>query len=302
MTIKEALHILSLNENFTEEELKKSYRKLISIYHPDRNINNIEYAEEKTKEINEAKRVLISYLNNKKTYQTNPKLEVEIMKCNITEEILAELQEISSISFKDKIFSNHRIIFLNILKNYLVKVNVNDNKFIIESLYQSYKKQYLEALVTYRYDFWVTSHVREWNTDEKYSSIKEIRTLLKLQIDNILKKELFKYTNYEDYDEIINILLEYKQNYILSCLYGQLILEKTKQEFNKKIINEFKYYKRKKKILEELMYDKEIANSELFEELKKKIGKNSKEFYETYNKIGSITKIKSKVRRLISKI
>lgn len=301
MTIKEALYILNLNENFTESELKKSYRKLISIYHPDKNIDNIEYAEEKTKEINEAKRILIGYLNNRKKYQTNPKLEVELMKCNITEEIVTELQEISSIPFGDKIFSNHRVIFLNILKNYLVKINVNDNKIIIESLYQSYKKQYLEALVAYKYDFWVTSHVREWNTDNIYSSIKELRTLFKLQIDNILKNELYKYKNYEKYNEIINILLEYKQNYILSCLYGQLILEKTKQEFNKKIINEFRDYKKRKKILEELMYDKGIVSSELFEELKEKIGKNPKEFYETYHKLSFSSKIKSKVRRLILK-
>jgi len=305
MNYRKALCLLNLNENFTEEDLKKSYRKLMTIYHPDKNINNQECAEEKTKEINEARTLLIDYLKNKKrfsnnSYQNNQESEVRRMKIRMTDEVLHEIQEINKIDNKDKIFINHKIILLNIISNFLDKLSVNNNKSIIEALYQKYKQEYLIALVIYRYDFSVTSHVTILNTSEKYSSIKELRSLLILQVESILRKELHKYINYRDYNEIINILLTYKEVYILRCLYGYLNIDITKQEFNKKIIKEFMDYQKRKKILEGLMYDKEIVNSQTFMVLRETIGKNPEAFYNAYDKLDYTTKIKSKIRRLIS--
>ncbi len=49
--------VLGIGKNATEEEIKKSYRKLAVKYHPDKNSGNKE-AEEKFKEINEAYEVL----------------------------------------------------------------------------------------------------------------------------------------------------------------------------------------------------------------------------------------------------
>ncbi len=49
--------VLEVNKNCSEEEIKKSYRKLASMFHPDKNPNNPE-AEEKFKLINEAYEVL----------------------------------------------------------------------------------------------------------------------------------------------------------------------------------------------------------------------------------------------------
>lgn len=51
--MKDYYNILGVNENATQEEIKKSYRKLAVQYHPDKNPNNKE-AEEKFKEISEA--------------------------------------------------------------------------------------------------------------------------------------------------------------------------------------------------------------------------------------------------------
>lgn len=53
----EAFKILGLKEGATEEEIKKAYRDLAKVYHPDVNPNNKE-AEEKFKKINNAHEML----------------------------------------------------------------------------------------------------------------------------------------------------------------------------------------------------------------------------------------------------
>lgn len=55
--MKNYYEILGVNESFTQEELKKSYRNLSKKYHPDINKDNKE-AEEKFKEVNEAYSIL----------------------------------------------------------------------------------------------------------------------------------------------------------------------------------------------------------------------------------------------------
>jgi len=50
--------ILGVNRNANAEDIKKAFRKLALRYHPDRNLNNVEEAEKKFKEINEAYEVL----------------------------------------------------------------------------------------------------------------------------------------------------------------------------------------------------------------------------------------------------
>jgi len=57
MTKRDYYDILGITRTATEDEIKKSYRKLAFQYHPDRNPNNSE-AEEKFKEASEAYEVL----------------------------------------------------------------------------------------------------------------------------------------------------------------------------------------------------------------------------------------------------
>jgi DnaJ-class molecular chaperone len=54
---KDYYKVLGVSQNATLDEIKKSYRRLANMYHPDKNPGNKE-AEEKFKEINEAYEVL----------------------------------------------------------------------------------------------------------------------------------------------------------------------------------------------------------------------------------------------------
>jgi len=66
---KNYYHILGLQKDATEEDIKKTFRKLSIKYHPDKNPNNKE-AEDKFKIINEANSVL-SNKNKKNEYDIN---------------------------------------------------------------------------------------------------------------------------------------------------------------------------------------------------------------------------------------
>ncbi len=68
MATRDYYHILGVNKNAREEEIKRAYRKLAMKYHPDKNPNRKE-AEERFKEINEAYAVL-SDKEKRKQYDT----------------------------------------------------------------------------------------------------------------------------------------------------------------------------------------------------------------------------------------
>ncbi len=58
--IQDPFKVLGINEQATDQEVKKAYRDLSKKYHPDANPNNQEEAAEKFKEIQEAYRQIVS--------------------------------------------------------------------------------------------------------------------------------------------------------------------------------------------------------------------------------------------------
>ena len=56
-------NILDLEKDCDENEIKKAYKKKALLYHPDRNINNV---EESTKKFNEAKLAYDVLIDNSK--------------------------------------------------------------------------------------------------------------------------------------------------------------------------------------------------------------------------------------------
>ena len=97
--------ILNLNNNASEEEIKKSYKKLAIQYHPDKNPNNKEESEKKFKEISEAYDILTNkekYINNINFGQQNAVFRREINPNKIFEEIFSQM----NMNFNNMNFSN----------------------------------------------------------------------------------------------------------------------------------------------------------------------------------------------------
>lgn len=70
--VKDYYNILGVNKDASQEDIKKAYRKLSLKYHPDKNPDNKELAEEKFKEINEAHSVLSDPEKRKQYDNPNP--------------------------------------------------------------------------------------------------------------------------------------------------------------------------------------------------------------------------------------
>jgi curved DNA-binding protein CbpA len=69
MDIRQCFDVLELDSNATIDEAKQAYKDMVNIWHPDRFSNNPrlkQKAEDKLKEINEAYKIMQSFLSSKK--------------------------------------------------------------------------------------------------------------------------------------------------------------------------------------------------------------------------------------------
>ena len=90
---KNYYEILEVNRNASEEEIKNAYRKLALQWHPDKNPNKKEEAEEKMKEINQAYAVLLE-----ESWKFKPNSDFD----NLEELIKAELEIVKELIKKNK--------------------------------------------------------------------------------------------------------------------------------------------------------------------------------------------------------
>lgn len=93
MQKSEALKIFNLNENFSELEIKKKYRKLILECHPQK--NNSEESRKKYQKIQEAYELLIS------EFSINPKVNFGVSKQEIEEFEKEEIKNLTDLSPED---------------------------------------------------------------------------------------------------------------------------------------------------------------------------------------------------------
>lgn len=101
MEIQEAYEILELDVNATETDLNDSYKRLIKIHHPDKNSDS-----DFSYKLNEAKQLLIEYLNNKSSREVALYVSHALMNIRKTDkkeiEIRNEIELLITTGIKSK--------------------------------------------------------------------------------------------------------------------------------------------------------------------------------------------------------
>ena len=108
MSYIEAVNILKLEREFTEQELKQAYRKSSKEYHPD---FHGEETEEKMKEINAAYELLKDYVGKRVSHDTKETKSEEKQKNNIYEAEIRQFASKLEISYEQAIsqYNTYRI-------------------------------------------------------------------------------------------------------------------------------------------------------------------------------------------------
>lgn len=280
MNLNKALQILGLSKNFTEEDLKKQYRKLISKYHPDLFATKSEeirkQAEEKAKEINAAKEYLTKYLkdnpskstfnNNAYNYNTRKTdsystIDIEKQKEEFKAEInrmKSELYEITNDS-KDELLkntSNDIIYFISKLERFLEDISTLNTYNVLKKTY--YSKIYL-LLVKFKNEYCKKYNIiiknrklEPFSLKTLYAQLEQIRKEQKIfTVEELLDEELNKYIYYPGYSDIKDLIETIKNKLIYKNSEARDSDETITNEFNERILNEFnEYYKRLKTLNE----------------------------------------------------
>ena len=106
--MKDYYNILQISKNATKDEIKSAYKKLALKYHPDKNQNNKEFAEDKFKEISEAYQVL-SDDKKKQNYDLGNNITVTNQ---------------NPFDIYNNIFENHKNLFTN--NHNIFDININN--------------------------------------------------------------------------------------------------------------------------------------------------------------------------------
>lgn len=310
MTLKDALNILGLKENCTEEDLKKAYRTLAKVYHPDNYQDETKRVEasKKMKILNEANAIVKANIQQKDNIKlgNNNNPDLKSLKNKYEIEVLKELKYIVKLSEKELnivVISYYEKFRKLIYNDFNQKLKYINNIETLKQEYGNYRRKYINLL--YLYNDYIASKLGFNMVDlANYTSIpmnKEIT--LEFYRDRVLEIvnynlniELDKYKNIEDYDVLEYLLNAIRETHARTCLWGQKSLGNAKKELNEHINMTITKYCERKKLLNELIISE--VDKDIIDNLQKNI-LSEKEFYAIYNKINKPSKAKTLAKRII---
>lgn len=290
MNFNKALSILGLTSNYTEEELKKNYRQLVSKYHPDlyqnKSKKEIEKAEEKTKELNTAYEYLKKCLNDRKTSSNSNEYSTRSAFNKIVNDyrdrLKKELERIKNEIYQindtnEPLLKEVKEKILLIIKN-----NNLDNGYTINELNQIYKTT--KENINKELKKYAENYCKKYNLNynESFPKFDTLKTLHKFLVQhkkitallNLINKEYIKYEYYSGYDILFEELFKVKSKvyfkYARKIENGLLTdSEEILKEINEALLKVFEDYYSRLSTLNELKEKyKSATDSEIIRILK----------------------------------
>lgn len=334
MNIDEALKLLNLNRNYTEDDLKRQYRRLILEYHPDKhNDEEKNIYEEKTKLLNQAKEILSKNLKNRKLVNTKNDTfysyredimdtwfnmdkekydafyereikELSRLKRMIKEELSNELDYIYDVDSRDNLFFKWKDRFLEVIYDLYLCLDDQPNSASMKINYEMYKLNYFELLVYYLYDCFKTSKVLAFVNNEvkvdNTDGLKSLRNKMIMSINMMLNKELDEFRMLDEYNDIEPLLLGVRDGFASLCLWGYIDIEKAKMDLKNDIVLVLIRYRKRKQLVDDLIKFYGYSNK-LVIELSNNILNEDKFNSLYYDKVDTKTRIMVKIKKIFSK-
>lgn len=289
MTFNNAIKILGLNRNFTEEELKQAYRKLAQIHHPDRHENSEDRVKEEEimKDINAAKEYLMKYLKENKHQNT------AYSNINIIEYRKSKLQELRRIVSQDFVSDfaaklddlsvDINTIFYELDDmpiDFYTKTHGIYIKVTIDALYKEYLNKIKNKFKELEMYFYKENYINKEDIKENINydcTLNEFcNQLLKFKdkyskeaiLNKKLEEELLKYTYFAGYEIIETQIKDVIRNFTSKIKnqkfkYTQQDIDDVNKEITE-LFNKFFSLKKKIETLEKTI--KTINNKEIQEQ------------------------------------
>lgn len=269
MSFDEALKLLNLTYNYTEEELKKAYRSKIRKYHPDlASKENKQYAEEMSKKINEAHEILKNRTGYKQTTNSYTGVNLYEYKQKKIKE-LKDFIEIDSKLTNEKIFDSLNTKIAAMKGQWFLFIEVAYAKENVDFIFTSIKKRIKEMLEETQSLFYAKHFIDDKTTSKlNYELTVEDFLLELLKIKNRYSKivifqkrvedETTEYVSFTGYNKIKEAIEQIKRNIIIKAReYAVNDPDKLINEMHRDIRKSFDNYFKYKKEIEDL---KETVN------------------------------------------